>query len=378
MTMNVLRLHGRAAWVVPEYKNGRALWRYANSVCAPLAAAGYMSISKSERIITTHAGGFFGIYSADNIDAIRSEAFNLLVGDEAARIGGEGWQDAARPTLADANGDEILISTPKGKNWFYTEWMRGVSNESEYMSWTAPTSANPIPNIRKAFDMARERVSERTFRQEWQAEFVEDGALFRNVAELSTLKPQEPEEGRQYIIGVDWGRVNDATVFSVWDIQGKRQAWLDRMTGTDYESQRGRLEVLSKKYNRAGILAEANSMGQPNIEALHLKGLPVMGFTTTNSTKAQVIQNLEMALERKEIALIDNDVQKNELMSYQSEKLPSGLVRYSAPVGMHDDTVMAAALGLWGISSYSPIPNNQPEQKSKWSDDKGEGWARRY
>ncbi len=117
-------------------------------------------------------------------------------------------------------------------------------------------------------------------------------------------------------------RVNDATVFSVWDIQGKRQAWLDRMTGTDYESQRGRLKILSDKYNNASILAETNSMGQPNIEALQMMGLPVSGFTTTNATKAQVIQNLEMALERKEISLLDDEVQKNELMSYQSEKLP--------------------------------------------------------
>ena len=131
VTLNVLRQHGRAAWIVPNYKNGRALWRYASNVCAPLANVGKMSISKSERVITTDAGGFFGIYSADNIDAVRSEAFNLVVGDEAARISDDGWNDAVRPTLADADGDEILISTPKGKNWFYYEFMRGQAGEDQ-------------------------------------------------------------------------------------------------------------------------------------------------------------------------------------------------------------------------------------------------------
>jgi hypothetical protein len=40
-------------------------------------------------------------------------------------------------------------------------------------------------------------------------------------------------------------------------------------------------------------------------------------------------------------------------MAYQSEKLPSGLVRYGAPEGMHDDTVMALAIG-WNAIDNQP------------------------
>lgn len=347
MTLNVLRQHGRAAWVVPNYKNGRALWRYASSVCAPLAQARMMDISKSERVITTHAGGFFGIYSADNIDSIRSEAFNLVVGDEAARVNENGWNDAVRPTLADADGDEILISTPNGKNFFYYDFMRGQAGDDTYKSWTAPSNANPIPNIQRAFELARTRVPERTFQQEWMAQFVDDGAIFRNIHRLSKGSPVPPQAGRQYVIGVDWGRTNDATVFSVLDITDGQQVALDRMTDTDYASQRLRLKALSDRYNRAMIIAETNSMGQPNVEALQQMGLPVNGFATTNATKAQIIQALELAFEQEDIKLLSDAVQITELMAYESIKLPSGLIRYSAPEGMHDDTVMALALAWW-------------------------------
>lgn len=351
VTMNVLRQHGRAAWIVPAYKNGRSLWRYAAGVCAPLAQAGYMSISKSERVITTHGGGFFGIYSAENIDSIRSEAFNLVVGDEAARISEEGWQDAVRPTLADADGDEILISTPKGKNWFYYEFIRGQSGGDGYASWTAPSSANPMPQIKKAYDLAKTRVPERTFKQEWNAEFVDDGSIFRNITKLSTLQPQEPQEGSQYVIGVDWGRTNDATVFSVLDLENKRQVYLDRMTNTDYASQRLRLKSLADRYNSASILAELNSMGAPNVEALQMLGLNVRGFTTTNASKAEIIQSLELAFENEELQLLDDATQKVELMAYEAIRSTTGLVRYSAPDGMHDDTVMALALAWSGANS---------------------------
>lgn len=349
--MNVLRQHGRAAWVVPTYKNGRALWRWVSSVCAPLAQAGYMSISKTERVITTHAGGFFGMYSAENIDSIRSESFNLIIGDEAARISGEGWQDAVRPTLADADGDEILISTPKGKNWFYNEYQAGIRGDDGVMSWTAPTNANPMETIRKAFELARTRVPDRTFRQEWQAEFVDDGALFRNIYELSTLKTQEPEEGSQYVIGVDWGRTVDATVFCVMDINTKNQVNVDRMNDTDYATQRIRLQVLSKRYNNAQVLAESNSIGRPNIEELQNMGVNIQGFHTDNKSKSQIIQALELAFEQKTVNLLDNEIQKAELASYESERLPSGLIRYNAPDGMHDDTVIALALAYWGTNN---------------------------
>ena len=343
--MNVLRQGGRAAWIVPEYKNGRALWRYASNVCAPLVQARIMQMSKSERVITA-GSGFFGIFSADNIDSIRSEAFHLVVGDEYAMIDPDGWNDAVMPTLADYDGDEFRISTPKGKNHFYYDFMKGMAGNDDFMSWTAPTSANPLPNIQKAYGLAKGRVPERTYRQEWQAQFVDDGTLFRGVADAAKLKPQEPKPGAQYVIGVDWGRTNDATVFCVLDVGSREQAHLDHMTNTDYASQRLRLRSLAQRYNNAVVMAELNSIGQPNVEALQGMGVPVQGFTTTNASKAQIVQALELAFEQGSITLLDDPTQTAELMAYQSEKLPSGLIRYNAPKGMHDDTVMALAIAL--------------------------------
>ena len=94
-------------------------------------------------------------------------------------------------------------------------------------------------------------------------------------------------------------------------------------------------------------------MGQPNIEALQNSGLYVTPFTTTNATKANIIQALELAFERGEIALLNDELQINELTAYQSEKLPSGLVRYGSPDGLHDDTVMALAMAWSGISKQN-------------------------
>lgn len=350
--MNVFRQGGRAAWIVPQYKNGRALWRFVLDVCAPLVKAGVVSVSNSERVATSIFGGFFGIYSADNIDSVRSEAFNLVIGDEAARIDGDGWQAAVRPTLADADGDEILISTPVGKNWFYDEWMRGQIAQDGYASWTAPSSANPNPNIQRAYKLARERLPERVFLQEWDAQFVEDGAIFRNVYSLSRLAPEEPIEGHTYVIGVDWGRVEDATVFCVLDTGTRRQVCLDVCYDMPFAEQRERLISLARRYNNAHCVVETNSIGAPQFEELKRSGrVSVTGFDTNNARKAALIEDLQLALENESIELLDDERQKSELVAFSSVHLPSGLVRYAAPAGKHDDTVMALAIALYACAA---------------------------
>ena len=42
-----------------------------------------------------------------------------------------------------------------------------------------------------------------------------------------------------------------------------------------------------------------------------------------------------------------------ELQAYQAERLPGGMLRYGAPNGMHDDTVIALALAWQGVMAGS-------------------------
>ena len=94
-------------------------------------------------------------------------------------------------------------------------------------------------------------------------------------------------------------------------------------------------------------------MGGPLIEQLSREGLRVKAFTTTNATKAAIIDDLALAFERQTIRILPDTTLINELEAYESERTPSGMVRYSAPPGLHDDTVMALALAYSGIGRSS-------------------------
>lgn len=346
---NVLRQHGKAAWIVPSYKNGRPLWRWMRSTFAGLAQSGKVDISKADQVITTHRGGFFAIYSEENIDSARGEWFHVIVNDEAAKFREESRYDVIEPLVADCDGDIIDISTPRGRNWFWREAMKADGHEQVFFH--APTSSNPSPAIRKAATMAKERMPERSYRQEWLAEFVDDGGgVFRHVAELATLQPATPYQG-QFVLGVDWGKSNDFTVLTMIDVASNHMVAMERFNQIDYVIQMGRLKALYEQWKPDVIVAERNSIGEPLLEQLYRDGLPVMAFTTTNATKAAVIDGLAMALERRQITLINDPVLVSQLQAYEMERLPSGMMRYSAPDSMHDDCVMSLALAWHGASN---------------------------
>lgn len=359
-------------WAAPVYKQTLDDYRTLANTLAPVLTRK----SSAEMRLEIVGGGVIEFWSMEKPENIRGKKYKRFIINEAGMVPDllDIRNFIIAPTLIDYRGDEYMAGTPKGMNGFFHLYnMQG----DDWMRWQMSSYENPhIPA--SELDDLKLTMTERAYSQEILAQFLEDGGgVFRNVRASATLQPSEPEDS-QYVIGVDWGRTNDATVFAVVDVKARKMVYLDRMLDTDYASQRIRLKSLSKRYHRAAVLAEANSIGQPNIEVLQTAGVPVQGFTTTNATKAEIIQTLELAFERQEIEILDNELLINELMSYRSEKLPSGLVRYSAPTDMHDDTVIALALAWWAASGAQSLPDNQPTAKSKWLDGETTGWTKRY
>ena len=342
---------GRVAWIVPIYRNGRTLWRWADNTVSPLKASKKVNVNKSEREIEFDNGGFFGIYSADNEDSIRGEHFHLVIMDEAARISETAWTDAIQPTLADENGDAFLISTPRGRNWFWNEFQRGVGDNQLQKSWTAPSSDNPNPNIQQAFRLVRDRVPDLTYRQEWLGEFVDaEGSVFRRITEAAILEPlAAPLPDHIYQAGVDVAASIDYTVVSIMDVALKQLVAMDRFTRVDYNVLEDRLDAIYKRFHLQAMTIEVNSIGLPVIDHMRGRDMNIIPFLTTGPTKQSIIMALQSAFEHGEIKVLKDPVLIGELLSFESKRNPSGSFSYAAPEGSHDDTVMALAIAWHSI-----------------------------
>lgn len=350
LVLNVLRQGGRVAWIAPTYKNTRSPWRTAKLFARPLIASGHWRISESERVITSDQG-FLALYSADNIEAILGEAFHLVVIDEAPRVNETVWTESVMPTLADYDGEAFLIGTPKGRNWFYREWQLGLSEDHpEIASWQAPSTDNPNPLIRRAAERARMRISERSYRQEWLAQFIEEGGgVFGEIRTcIGPLTRSKAES--EVVFGVDWGKRGDYTVVIVMEADSKKVVELHRWRSSDYRVQVARISEIAQRWDPTVIVAERNSIGDPIIEnMIYDYGLPVNAFVTTQKSKMQIIDRLTLAFARRTITIPAEAWLLNELESFEEQRVSYlGLPSYGAPAGVHDDGVMALAFAYHG------------------------------
>lgn len=341
--VNVALVQGLpVGWGAPTYKMLLDDFQSLSNILAPVT----VRKSEQEKQLRLMGGGSIDFWSLDNPDSIRGRKYKRFIINEAAFVSGllDIFNLVIRPTLIDYQGECDFAGTPKGMNGF---WQLFNQTGDEWAKWQMSSYENPFIPVTE-LDTLKATMLEQAYQQEIMAQFLEDGGgVFRHIMKLASLTKADPLPGKQYVIGADWGRTNDATVFCVMDIAANEQVYLDRMTDTDFYSQRIRLKALSEKYNHAVCLVEVNSIGQPQLEELQRMDVAVQGFTTTNATKAEIINALQLAFEQEKIRVIDDPVQVSELMAYQSERLPSGLLRFGAPEGMHDDTVMALALAWW-------------------------------
>ncbi len=348
----------RVWWVAPSYKMAAVGWRGLKQLARQIPDS---AVRESERMITFQGGGWAQVRSGDDPDSLRGEGLDYVVLDECAHMHESVWTDVIRPSLSDRLGRALFISTPAGRNWFWRLYQWGSDPaRTDWASFHFLTADNPhiAPD---EVDVAREQLPERVFRQEYLAEFLDNaGAVFRRVLEAATATPATPDahRGHRLVIGVDWGKSRDFTAISAVCASCRRQVALDRFNRIDYAFQVRRLEALVADWGgpqNVVIYAEANAMGEPVIEQLRRAGLAVTAFTTTVASKPPLIENLALALERGEIVLLADDVQTGELQAYtMTLNRVTSRPTYSAPEGMHDDTVIALALA-WHGAQYGGL-----------------------
>ena len=344
------------AWFSPTYKMLLEVWREAVRTLAPIT----LRRSVQERRIEFVTGGVLEFWSLDNPDVARGRKYRRVIIDEAAMVPNlmDAWQYAIRPTLVDYSGDAYFLSTPKGRNGFWQMWQWGQDpQQAEWASWQMPSNVNP--RIKQSeLDAMRDTMPERVYQQEIEAQFLEDGgSIFRGITDAATAPRQDgPHVGSTYVAGLDWALSHDFTVLTIIDATAQAVAHIDRFNGVDYSLQRQRIAAACNRFGVTSVIAEENAMGKPNNDELRRVGLPVRDFTTTNTSKAEIVERLAAGFEQGNIRIINDPVLIAELQSFGAERLPGGMTRYSAPPGAHDDMVMSLALAWYAAVK----PRRQP------------------
>lgn len=281
--------------------------------------------------------------SADNPDNIRGYGFRGIVVDEAASIPPDVWNYVLRPTIGQTLGWAVLISTPKGRNWFFDMFTRGMDPTSaDYKSFKFPSIASPyFPQ--KEWDDAKATLPADVFRQEYEAEFLEDSAgVFRNIEDCLLLNTIGGNG--ETVIGCDIAKHTDFTVLIAMDSRTGHAFDMDRFNRLDWPIQKERIVAFTRKH-RGRLILDATGAGDPIYDDLIRVCPSITPFKFTNHSKTELIQRLIVAVEQKKVFWPSAwDTLTNEMKRYEYRISANGLITYHAPDGYHDDCVIALAL----------------------------------
>lgn len=321
-------LQGKAvAYITPTYQLARVFFER-------LIQAVPFQSNKSELTIKFPNGGSVDFFTGERLDNLRGRKFHLVVVDEASFIPNleDGWLNSIRPTLTDYKGRALFLSTPKGKNFFYSLFLKG--GEPDWEAFRFTTYDNPYID-KGEIDDARTQLPEVVFEQEYMANPAENSSNpFGSAYIKQCTFPISTEAPIVY--GIDLAKAVDWTVIIGLDRNGS-VCHFDRFQKDWRQTKQTILSL-----NKAPILIDSTGVGDPIFEDLQREGLDINGFKFSSTSKQQLMEGLSSAIQQRKITYPEGHI-VNELEVFEYQYTATG-VRYSAPPGFHDDCVMSLAL----------------------------------
>ena len=195
----------KCMYIAPSYRMAKQiLWQPLKEM---LREKGWIKkINESELTIVLVNGSQIMLRSADNPDSIRGVGLDYVVIDEAADIPKlqDTWQAVIRPTLSDRQGHAMIISSPKGKGFLF-DLYNNAKHTPEWQSWQYTTEQGGLVPEHE-LEQAKLDLDERTYRQEYQAEFVEyAGQIYYAFGEHNIQSYVVPhEQGVPILVGIDF------------------------------------------------------------------------------------------------------------------------------------------------------------------------------
>lgn len=250
----------RIAYIAATYQQARDIaWEQLKKELFPVT----LSINESRLEIRVrnikNGESIIMLRGWESIETLRGQAFHFLVIDEVAMMRNfwSGWHEVLRPTLTDAKGEVLFISTPRGFNHFF-DLYNAQYEDNDYASFHFTSFDNPHID-KEELEKARKELSETRFAQEYLADFrKQEGLVYKefireaHVYDPESLSEQEKAmlaEPKFTIAGVDFGYTNPAAVPTI-KIDAMDTWWI-----TDEWYKTGKTEmqiaeyVASQKFN---------------------------------------------------------------------------------------------------------------------------------
>ena len=297
--------------------------------------------------------------SESQLRGISCKRGGIMVVDECAFLKSDIWTSIL-PFTTVSKANTLIASTPWTKRgMYYTFYERALSGDPGYHLIDTRDYDLSYFISEDQREEYRKILSPQAFRTEIDGEFMDStSGVFGDYQSIYT----KPEDEEPVWCGIDFSVSvgGDDTVLTGFN-KSKQQCLLyyDNSIADPVQRAEKLADIINSYPSIKKVICETNSMGSTFISIMRrkLKRPNILEeFTTTNSTKKDIIENLVSLIGQKEITLMDDIKQDYEFAIFQLVELKNGNYSYAADTKVQnskDDIVMATAFAAKCFSGSS-------------------------
>ena len=320
----------KVGWCSPTFSQSK-------SVLDQIVTAAPDLVESSNRMDATIVlinGSTIKFLSSDSADNIRGFRFTHLILDEAAYIKQSVISTILLPTL-NPNGKKcLLVSTPAGKNHFFSWYMKDDVISHRITLEECPYISQIL------LDEAKKSLPADIYSQEYLASFVDSANdVFKSIEKVAFVG--EYRRGGDVYVGIDTGLSQDASVMTLISPIG-RVVNVVSISQTDINAAATLFLKELQGYNVVGGYIEVNGIGRAMYDLVGPKHRRIKKFTTNQNNKTELVRKLIADIETCTIELpsaeLCPDLHK-EFATYTYKLSPTGKLSFGHISGEHDDFI---------------------------------------
>lgn len=332
---------------LPVYRQCKNIFNRLLKALSNAIKANIVKVNKTDLLLTFKNGSSIRFIGADNGTA-RGFTFDGVIVDEANFIRDEVYLAVIKPTM-DAKmsklndkgevgfwGKELVLSTPKQKNWFYRR-IKNSKIEDRQVAIRFTSEEGGIIH-KDILERTKKELPEAIYKNEYMGEFLDSGSgLFKYIP---CIKNVNSKKGA--VAGLDVATKEDYMSLTIMNDEGN-VIFQDRWRRDELDVLLKTVTKKLKEYGNPICHVETNGVGQSAPNLLKKYGAKPKEWVTTNSNKNEIITKLRIDFNTKEITILDIECHKDELDNFSCE-WKNGKAFYGGSNGFHDDTVMSLAI----------------------------------
>jgi len=312
--------------------------------------------NETEKKIVLKNGSIFRLAGTDDYNDLMGINPVGIVFSEYSLQKPQAW-NFFRPILAENDGWAVFEFTPRGMNHAHDLLLTARENSDKWFSQILTVEDTQAINAEILLQEKKEMPQD-LYDQEFYCKFIEGaGAFFRNIRSNIYVEDLRPDPTHKYKMGVDLGKHQDYTVLTILDLMTFKIVEIERFNQIDWNLQKAKIEAMYLRYWKPEIIMDSTGLGDPIFDDLLNRGIKnIYPYKFTETTRKDLLVNLQLKLEQNKIKIPENELLIDELNSMRYELVGDrGKTVIRVPENLHDDMIFSLALSVWEIPQ-NPMP----------------------